>query len=111
MKKLFYTIVLILSIGILAVSCQKNDPANQSIIGTWKVVSYAGDYDEIQVGGTFTFSESTFTVAYGSNSYTGPYYRNGQNLNLDGEMLTIVSLTSSTMELKLEGEIIKLIKV
>lgn len=105
MKKLFYAIVLILSIGILAVSCQKNDPANQSIIGTWKVVSVESEYvSDISVGCIFTFTENTLTITNGSFGGTISYNRNGNKLTFNDRdfypLLTIVSVTSSTLELK-----------
>lgn len=121
MKKLFYAILLILSVGILATSCEKNDPVNQSIIGTWKVTEVTPSLNsELAPGDTFTFkTDGTF---WAHSEYDGDigffYTREGStiifsyNPSMTSPMtMSILSLTSTTMELKLETYTIKFKKV
>ena len=115
-NKLFRSILLILAIGLLATSCEKNDPANNSILGSWKITAVQCEealYGQFSVGAVWTFGENgDLTFVVNGESATLNYTRNGKKVTI-GEVLplTISSLTSSTLVLSYTEANIETLKV
>ena len=111
MKRILLALLLIVSVGILATSCQKNGSSDPSIVGTWKVVS-STDPVHFPVGNvTWTFGSNTMTISFNGLYESCAYRIDGRALVVtngnESIYMTIVDLTSSTLVLSVDGATIK----
>lgn len=111
MKRILLALLLIVSVGILATSCQKNGSSDPSIVGTWKVVSSTDPVQFPVDNVTWTFGSNTMTISFNGLYESRSYRLDGRVLILvDGNKeiyITIVDLTSSTLVLSVDGATIK----
>ena len=120
MKKYIIMLLFVLSVGLLAVSCQKNGSGSQGIIGSWKVVFTDPESDEI--GAIWTFGKDNSLVVRYPNGWTDneTYRLEGNTITLldeDGsiaDIITILSQTESSLEVRFDrfkGAIIRLQRI
>lgn len=114
--KFFISLLLLLSIGVLTTSCEKSDPKNYSILGSWKITSSQSVeeiYGQFGVGAVWTFGDNgDLTIVVDGKSATLAYSRNGKELTIEELLpLTISSLTPSSMVLRYTEEGVEFLKV
>lgn len=114
--KFLISLLLVLSIGLLTTSCEKSDPKNYSILGSWKITS-SQCVEEINgqfgVGAVWTFGDNgDLTIVVDGKSAVLDYSRNGKELTVESLLnLTISTLTSSGMVLRYTEDGMDLLKV
>jgi len=115
MKRGLFVLLLIVSVGILATSCQKNGTSDPSIIGTWKAVSSTDPVQFPVDNVTWTFGVNTMTISFNGLYESRAYRIDGRALVVtngnENIYMTIVDLTSSTLTLSVNGETIKFQKI
>ena len=115
-KRILASVLLALSIALLATSCKKEDPANGSIVGSWKIV-YAQCDEELfglfSVGAVWTFEEDgALSIVEGGKTTNLKYTRSGKEVAIEDYItLTISSLNSSNLSLRFSVEKIDVLKV
>lgn len=117
MKRILVALFLILSVGIMVISCQKkeNESSNPSLLGTWKVVSSTDPVHYPATNVTWTFGTNTVTISYDGEYHSNSYIVDGSVLILgngsETKYITIVNISSSTLVLSVDGATIKFQKV
>ena len=115
MKRLLILLLAIVGMAIGLASCQKGNPSDARLIGTWKVVSSTDSVHYPVNGVTWTFGANTVTISYDGDYQSGSYRVDGKVLVLSREgrdtYITIVELSSSTLVLSIEGVTVKFQRV
>jgi len=111
MNRVLIVLLFILSVGILATSCQKNGSSDPSIVGTWKVVSSTDPVQFPVDNVTWTFGSNTMTISFNGLYESRAYRIDGRALIVtsgsESIYMTIVELTSSALTLSVNGATIK----
>lgn len=117
MKKLLYAAMLLLGVGIMAVSCKKDNSENyeNAILGEWAVVKVE-TYENGKLTETFTPTDKQkMSIIFNKNgkittmeyyngetdSYTDDYSISGKMLTVDGDSMEIKKLTKTELVLYL----------
>lgn len=112
MKKILYTLFVLLGIGVLLSACSKEgNGGSASIVGTWKSVSMSGPFmDDVDDNTYWEFKENGTCVVDGIVS--GTWRLSGDTLTFGGQLaedsdlpliLTVMELTKNSMTLVYMG--------
>jgi hypothetical protein len=111
MKRLLLTPLVLLA---AMVSCEKETPLSEAIIGKWDVISvmqvtYKNDFKESETTFFYIASEMSFQFA---EAGTGIYYENGDvygmfSWTLSGNTLTMPGTTPTVWEMSIDNDNLK----